>query len=92
MLGYLRPIPVAKENPEASQGMFGDVWEWIESSYLPYPGYKAVGVSVGEYNGKFMLNQMVFRGVSCCAPAGHARVTYRNFFTLINAGFFLARG
>jgi ergothioneine biosynthesis protein EgtB len=59
---------------------FGVVWQWTRSAYLPYPGYRATDGALGEYNGKFMINQMVLRGSSHATPAGHARVTYRNFF------------
>ena len=59
---------------------FGMVWQWTRSAYSPYPGYQAAPGALGEYNGKFMINQMVLRGSSLATPAGHARSTYRNFF------------
>ena len=77
--GALRPRPAAPSNGRLTQ-MFGDVWEWTSSAYLPYPGYRPAPGAVGEYNGKFMVSQNVLRGGSCATPAGHVRASYRNFF------------
>jgi ergothioneine biosynthesis protein EgtB len=76
--GYLQPVPAQDDTPVKQ--MYGDVWEWTQSVYGPYPGYQPLAGSLGEYNGKFMCNQMVLRGGSCFTPTDHIRATYRNFF------------
>ncbi len=75
----LHPVPAIDKNRKLSQ-MLGDVWEWTGSAYLPYPGYVQEEGALGEYNGKFMVNQKVLRGGSCGTSRDHARITYRNFF------------
>jgi ergothioneine biosynthesis protein EgtB len=77
--GALHPPPAGPATDRLRQ-MFGHVWQWTQSAYLPYPGYRPPAGALGEYNGKFMVSQQVLRGGSCATPAGHTRTTYRNFF------------
>jgi len=78
--GALRALPApAQRNGEPVQ-LYGDAWEWTQSPYAPYPGYHPPPGALGEYNAKFMVNQMVLRGGSAFTPEGHMRASYRNFW------------
>ena len=81
--GFYRPVRTGEHallNPDKPVQMYGEVWQWTQSQYSPFPGYKPAAGALGEYNGKFMCNQFVLRGASCATSNSHARPTYRNFF------------
>jgi len=78
--GLLHPAPAADTDSGAPEQMIGDLWEWTASAYANYPGFRPAAGAIGEYNGKFLANQIVLRGGCCATPPGHIRTTYRNFY------------
>jgi ergothioneine biosynthesis protein EgtB len=78
--GRFQPQPLATAADRGLAQAWGDAWEWTRSAYAPYPGFRPLAGTIGEYNGKFMCGQLVLRGGSCATPATHVRATYRNYF------------
>ncbi len=85
---YFHTIPLRPTAGDGLKQMYGDVWEWTQSHYSPYPGYRPALGAIGEYNGKFMCNQFVLRGGACTTSRDHVRPTYRNFLPAYSQWFF----